>query len=305
MPRAVLDIGSNSIKLLVYERDPAGRPQVLFSRARISRLSENLQRTGRLEHAAMERTLAAIQELLRAAGVAPTEVTAVVTAPGRKAANAADFLERLAQRTGLEASVLSGQREAELSLLATRRAFPDLDPLLMADIGGASTELVALIRDETRALTSIDVGVVRLTERFLPADPPQAEAVEQALGFAHERFGEVARGFAALWEGRVPQAVLVSGTATALARLHLQTPRPDDQVHGQELTQAHLAVLRARLMASTLAERKTWPSLDPARADVILAGVLLVEALFQSFGLERAWVSGQGVRWGLAWEALG
>ncbi|MCA9565873.1 MAG: hypothetical protein KC561_20390, partial [Myxococcales bacterium] len=159
--RVGLDIGSNAVKLLVVD---ASSGRVLFDKAVISRLSEGLQRNGFLSPVPIQRTVDTIAEMIEEAGISsPESVNAIVTAPGR-APNGSEFVTILRQQTGVSATIVSGDREAALSLQATAEAFPDLDSFLMVDIGGASTEFVWCEGRDSKWAVSVDVGAVRLTE---------------------------------------------------------------------------------------------------------------------------------------------
>jgi exopolyphosphatase/guanosine-5'-triphosphate,3'-diphosphate pyrophosphatase len=299
---AALDIGSNSIKLLVADVDGGGAPAVRYDRAVVTRLSEGLQRSGRLSDEPMARTIAVIRQLLAEAGWRQGDpIGAISTAPCRRASNGAEFIRRLAEATGIEAEIVSGEREADLSLLATRRAFPDLDPMLMADLGGASTELVLCAGEDHTAPVSVDIGAVRVTEACF-GDGETAEGVRAARAMIREAFDA---GFAAVGrEARGAELVLVSGTATSLASVALDLERYEpERVHGLRLERAQVDALIERLGAMSVDERRHLRSLDPARADVIFAGALLVEALCDAAG-GGATISDRGTRWGVLWDAV-
>ncbi len=289
------------MKLLVVEGD-----NTLYDRAIVCRLSEGLQQTGRLSDEPMKRTIETIRGMLAEAGVSDaSSVNAIVTAPGR-APNGGDFVARLEAALGVRARVVTGDEEAAISVRATRNAFPGLEALLMVDLGGASTEFVLVEGDEASDPISVDVGAVRLTDAFL-AVGEGAEAMQRAREAARafyrpavERCRPAADVPKAGEPPAVPGVVLVSGTATTLACLHLELDsyRPD-QVHETVLTVDDVAAIVAKLHALTIPERRALPGLDPKRADVILGGALLVEAILDVFGVAQAVVSDRGARWGL------
>jgi exopolyphosphatase/guanosine-5'-triphosphate,3'-diphosphate pyrophosphatase len=303
MPVASLDIGSNSVKLLVVAIDEQGSLRPRFDATIVTRLAEGVQASGVLSEAAMSRTIAAIRDLLREAGVRRgVPLRAIVTAPGRAARNAGEFLARLAAETGVKADIVGGHAEAELCRLATRHAFPELDRFIMVDLGGASTELVLSRGDETPALVSLDVGVVRLTEGWLSQhDPATEDDLARARAVTHEAVEAVVDSFR---DAEAP-LILVSGTATSLASLHFDLDHFDaERVHRQRITADDLDRLCDRLAGMTVAERRQLPAIDPARADVILAGAVIVQALFEELERSHAFISDRGPRWGLAWAAL-
>ena len=300
-----LDIGSNSIKLLVVEVEDNGVAVARFDDMQITRLSEDLQKTGELSQSAMTRTIDGIRDLLLAAGVShETPLSAIVTAPGRRAANGQEFVGQLERKLGVRATVVSGEREARLSLLATQRAFPSLDPLLLSDPGGASTEFGLVSDDEIQLSTSVDLGAVGLTEDSVHNDPPTVEEMAQIASACRRRFRELANQISSTSRG-LETAVLVGGTATTLANLHLKQPTyVAERVHGHILSLDDVVSLRSSLAQMTLAERRAVPGLNPDRADIIVAGGLLIEAIFSAFEIGRIVVSDRGARWGLVWELV-
>jgi exopolyphosphatase/guanosine-5'-triphosphate,3'-diphosphate pyrophosphatase len=309
MRYAALDIGSNSVKLVVAEPDTSGALRAVFDEVVVSRLAAGLARTGRLRKRAMKRTVHTVASLLERAGLeGPTDpslaapLSAIVTAPGRRARNGGDFIELLEVTLGIEATVVAAEREAELAVLATRRAFPTLDPLLMIDLGGASTELVRLGPGESKEVLSLDIGAVRLSEAWLGDDPPTPSQVARAEEVCRAHLEPVADRFKPA--GRpCREAVLVSGTATTLASLteRREVYRSGD-LHGAVVEAAQAAALCETLCQSTTEERRRLRGMDPRRADVIHGGALLVQVLFEALGVERFHISDRGPRWGLAEE---
>lgn len=300
-----LDIGSNSIKLLVVETSNDRVVRSRFDQMQITRLSEDLQHTGTLSQKAMKRTIDGIRELLLAAGMGgEIAMSAIVTAPGRRATNGDEFVQELERQLAIKASVVSGEREAQLSLLATQRAFPALDPLLLADPGGASTEFVLVSDGQLQLSTSVDLGAVGLTDDFIHSDPPSIEELAEISSVTRQRFGEVAKQVSPS-SSRLETAVLVGGTATTLANLHIKEPiYTAERVHGHTLTLADVVSLREVLAQMTLMERRTVEGMNPKRADIIVAGALLIEAIYSVFEIERIVVSDHGARWGLVWELV-
>jgi exopolyphosphatase/guanosine-5'-triphosphate,3'-diphosphate pyrophosphatase len=297
---AALDIGSNTVKLLVVDPDKGGGHRASFDHAVVSRLSEGLQASGRLSDEAMVRTIDVIEGLFREAGRSMTlPLVAVVTAPGRRASNGRAFVDLLRERTGIKAEIASADQEAGLSLLATQRAFPEENELLMIDLGGASTEWVHSRGGDLVSSVSIDLGSVRLTEGYLPGDPPEAAVIDAARTVALEAFDGEARTIRQNATSDLA-TIFVSGTATTLASLHLDLPAYDaERVHGLRLTADDISTICRRLATTRLAEKRLMKAMDPARADVILGGAILVEVILEALGLESMRVSDRGARWGL------
>lgn len=302
---AALDVGSNSVKLLVA----SGRPDVLsveYDRAIITRLSEGMQATGRLHEGPIDRTVATIGEMMVEANVKPELINGIVTAPGR-AANGDDFVRALTARTGVNARVVTGNEEAGYTLLATQRAFPEAHRGLMVDLGGASTEFVLWQGQDVRPAISLDIGAVRLTDAAIGSDPPAPADLEAARSMVASIFGDLwsRLTFARPERGSVV-GILVSGTATTLAAIHLGMAEYDpERVHRSSLSRADIIGLRGQLGALTVAQKKAVPGLPPKRADVIFAGAVIVESMMDVLGLESLQISDHGARWGVLWESVG
>lgn len=307
---AVIDVGSNSLLLLVAEEAPGGRGRVLAERAVVTRLGEKLRQTGELAAEAMERSL---EELGRFAALARSlhvdEPIAVGTACLRRARNAATFLAQAEQRHGLRIQVISGDEEARLSYLAGRSvlassaaAGPAAGGLLaVVDVGGGSTELAIGAGPRIVERHSLELGVLRLSEERLTADPVPPAVLQQTL--------EELRAFLAEQLGGLPAAaaaVGVGGTFTTMAAVELGLMRYDPgRVHGARLDRAALARQLELYRAATLAERRALPGMQPGRAEVVLAGAAIAVALLERLGLPFLTVSDHGLRHALLAERCG
>jgi exopolyphosphatase/guanosine-5'-triphosphate,3'-diphosphate pyrophosphatase len=304
---AAIDIGTNSVLLLVAER--RGDALVaLDERATITRLGKGVDRTRELAPEAVERTLACLREYgdaARALGVDRVDV--VGTSAMRDARGGAEFVARAAELVGVAPRVVSGEEEAALSF---EGALAGLDlgasPVTVVDIGGGSTEI---IRGDAgggvRSAVSLDVGAVRLTERHVTTDPPHPAALQAIRDDARAALARAPGAH----EGAL---VAVAGTATTVAAIARSiAPYDGARVHGARLDAAELARTRELLAALPLAERRQVRGLEPARADVIVAGaVVLEEVLGWAFpgpasAGARFFVSDRGVRWGLAARLAG
>lgn len=302
---AAVDIGTNSLLLTVARPGPGGRLVVLEDRSVITRLGEGLGERGALGEAAMARTLVVLEEFGRAILALGATARAVGTSALRRADNAEGFLARAREAlgTGVSVEVLSGEAEAALGARGALNELPGVTPAqapVVIDPGGGSTEVIATTPEGGVARArSLEVGAVRLTEAFVRSDPP-APAELDALAAR-------ARAVVARLEpaGGRP-VVAVGGTATTLAALHLGLDRYDGaRVHGARLSRGAAAALRARLAALPLAKRETIPCLPRGRADVAVAGALLLEALLDRLGAAELVVSDRGLRYGLIAEILG
>ncbi|AUX40816.1 phosphatase [Sorangium cellulosum] len=305
MSVAAIDIGTNSVLLLIAERR-GGELVALIDRATITRLGQGVDAARALAPEAVERTLACLArygEELRSLGV--ERVDAVGTSAMRDAAGGEAFIARARELIGVAPRVISGPEEAELTFAGalTGLDLPAGAPRIVFDVGGGSTEIiVGTAAGEVEQAVSLDVGAVRLTERHVRADPP-AEADLAAVRAASRAALATVRAEPLR---AAPILVGVAGTVTTLAALARDVvPYDGARVHGARLSGAEIAALTARLASAPLAARRQLPALDPARADVIVAGSALVEEIL-------AWasklagapvdlvVSDRGVRWGLA-----
>jgi exopolyphosphatase/guanosine-5'-triphosphate,3'-diphosphate pyrophosphatase len=303
---ASIDIGTNSVLLLIAETTPSGLV-ALVERATITRLGEGVDRTRELARAARERTLACLAdyaaELERHS---PEHIVAVGTSAMRDARGGPEFAREAERIMGILPLVIDGKREAELTFrgalsglrLETRRA-------AVLDVGGGSTEIVVGSTSgagppSIESATSLDIGSVRLFERHVRSDPPLPSELDAAR-----------RDVELSLQPELPvpdEATLVgvAGTVTTLAAIAADVdPYDPARIHGARLAQTVVCDLAARLARLTLADRKKLRGLDPRRADVIVTGALLVDAVLTWSNKPDLLVSDRGVRWGLAEELAG
>ncbi|MBA3528794.1 MAG: Ppx/GppA family phosphatase [Propionibacteriaceae bacterium] len=273
---AAIDCGTNSIRLLIAEQDPTGRLVDLDRRLEIVRLGQGVDATGHFHPDALARTLAAVDsygQLIEAAGVSAERIHFVATSAARDARNHAEFFGGVEQRLGVVPDVISGELEGQLSFTgALSRVRPTAGPVLVMDIGGGSTELImGSAEGEIEQAVSLDIGSVRITERFLPTSPPRPDDLERASRFIDGRLTQSAVDISSVgtWIG-------VAGTATTVAAVCLGLPSYDRVlVHGSVIPKAQIAQLLAKLSSLTVDEIRAIPSMHPQRADVITAGTLI------------------------------
>jgi exopolyphosphatase/guanosine-5'-triphosphate,3'-diphosphate pyrophosphatase len=298
---ASIDVGSNTLRLLISEPAVFGSFRPIQTERRITRLGENFLPEKTLQLPAIERSISALQEfveLMQRRGV--SQYLAGATAVVREASNGRSFLEQVRARTGLRVSVLSGSEEARLSLLGVASVIPDSKTgMAIFDIGGGSTELVWKSAEKGDALesSSMPVGVVHLTETFLPQDPPGSEACAKLRRYVSSILSGVVSfpgtGNTTLWVG-------TAGTVTTLASMWLELPEYDPgKINGTVLERRWLADLCAELAQMKIAHRSKLPGLEPGREDIILAGGLVTLELMDTFGFCRFTVSDAGVLEGL------
>ena len=297
MNLATVDVGTNTTLLLVARTEPS--VEAIEDLAEITRLGRGIGRNGALDGAAIARTLAVLRRFATVARHHGARIAAVGTEALRRAPNADAFLGPAAEILGSPVEVIDGQREAALTFRAVVTSFPDAraGELAVIDIGGGSTEIVLATDGEVGFRTSLPLGSVRLTEAFVRHDPPSAaettaiaEAVDAALR-------------AVPFPRKPPALVGVAGTVTSLAAMALELASYDPgRVHGSRLSRADLGRQIGRLAAATQAQREQMIGLDPRRADVILAGALILERIAAAAGVNEVRVSDRGIRWGLIYE---
>jgi len=295
---AVVDIGTNSTRLLVAEVD--GGVKELARDSIVTRLGQGVDSTGRLGDEPQARVFAALEKYREVIEARDADVrTAVMTSAVRDAANGAEFAAIVRDRYGLEAATLSGDEEARLTYLGAVAARENTEaPLVVIDIGGGSTELVVGAGGAVDFHTSTQVGVVRHSERHLQSDPPTPD---ELAALAADARGVIDAAVPEDVRRRATAGVGVGGTATQLASIDLELAEHDrDRVEGHALPLATLARLRDRLAALPLEERKGVKGLDPARAPTIVAGVTILIEAVSAFGLDGVEVSERDILWGVA-----
>ncbi|MBM4795508.1 Ppx/GppA family phosphatase [Streptomyces sioyaensis] len=307
---AAIDCGTNSIRLLVADADPAtGELKDLDRRMQIVRLGQGVDRTGRLAPEALERTFAACREYAAVIkGLGAEQVRFVATSASRDAENREDFVNGVVGILGVEPEVITGDQEAEFSYTgATKELSGRTDlaqPFLVVDIGGGSTEFV-LGDGAVRAARSVDVGCVRMTERHLVhegaiSDPPtdgQIAAIKADVSSALDRAEETVplREAATL--------VGLAGSVTTVAAIALGLKQYDSEaIHHSRLSLAQVREITGRLLSSTHAERAAIPVMHPGRVDVIAAGALVLLSIMERTGAGEVVVSEHDILDGIAWS---
>lgn len=298
---AVIDIGTNSTRLLIADVDPATRAvSEVERRTTVTRLGQGVDHTGVLAGEAMarvERALAAYREVMDAREV--DAVTGVLTSAVRDARNGGEFTTRVNDTYNINARAISGDEEARLTYLgATDGRAGGGEPRVVIDVGGGSTELVVGHGAQLDFHVSTQAGVVRQTERFIRSDPPRAEELQQLQAEAEEIFtAAVPRAT----RESVAAGIAVAGTATSCAAI-LQELDPYDpaKVHGFRLLRAQGEMLLSRLAAMTLEQRRHVTGLHPDRAPAIVAGVILLIEAMRCFDLDEVEVSEHDILRGAA-----
>jgi exopolyphosphatase / guanosine-5'-triphosphate,3'-diphosphate pyrophosphatase len=310
---AALDLGTNNCRLLVARALGDGF-QVVDSFSRIVRLGEGVAGSGWLSERAIARTIAALRVCARIIERHDVDrMRCVATEACRRARNGVEFLARVKRVTGLAFEVLPHEEEARLALLGCLPLIdPDAEHVLLVDIGGGSTELLWLDRSQSggaavlRCTASVPVGVVALAEAF-PAEP-DAAAFEAMVRRVQSLLVpiEVSHGIRLRLEGTRSQMLGTSGTVTTLAALSLGLARYDRrQIDGQLLEPDAIAAVSARLRGMTNAQRAAHPCIGPGRADLVVAGCAILEAVLRSWPTDQLRVADRGLREGILQGLIG
>ncbi|WP_151774492.1 Ppx/GppA phosphatase family protein [Streptomyces abyssomicinicus] len=307
---AAIDCGTNSIRLLVADADPAtGTLTDLDRRMTVVRLGQGVDRTGRLAPEALERTFAACREYAAVIEKHGAErIRFVATSASRDAENRDEFVAGVLAILGVEPEVITGDQEAEFSFTGATRELAgrtDLEkPFLVVDIGGGSTEFV-VGDDRVRAARSVDVGCVRMTERHLVdegvvVDPPTEERIA-AIRADVEAALDLAERTVPLREART--LVGLAGSVTSVSAIAQDLPEYDSRaIHHSRVSYERVREITGRLLGSTHAERAEIPSLHPGRVDVIGAGALVLRSIMERTGAREVVVSEHDILDGIAWS---
>ncbi len=302
---AVVDIGTNSTRLLIADVVPGAALTELHRESIVTRLGDGVDATGRLRDDAIERVFATLRHYGRLIGEhRATATAAVLTSAVRDAANGAQFTAAVRDDYGLDARTIGGDEEAALTFAgATSERADRGERLVVVDIGGGSTEFVAGRDGVVGFHVSTQAGVVRQTERHIDTDPPRRVDVE---ALRREVAQIVAANVPAAVRRDVAKAIAVAGTSTSCAAIELELdPYDSGRVHGHTLTRATTATILDRLIALTNDERRAVTGLHPDRAPTIVAGVAMLLEVFDAFGLGELEVSEHDILRGAALTLAG
>lgn len=301
---ACIDCGTNSVKVIVADLANGSASPVL-GLSETTRIGEGMQANNMvLQDEPMRRTLDAITRFAAAAKEqGALETVLIGTAALRDAHISADFVRRVHEACGLALEIISGEEEARLSFLAVRRDphWRDYPQLLVIDIGGGSTELIQgeAGADRVQARTSVNLGAVKLTESFLKSDPVTPEQLAAARHAAATAFGAVP-----LKSGleRAYHVVGVGGTLTNLGSMRLGAEVEPELVHGMPLRVPDVEAICTLLAERSVEERRQLPGLDPRRADIILAGAILLLQSLRHIASDQVDICTRGLRWGVLYD---
>lgn len=302
-----LDIGTVTCRLLVADVED-GRIIDVDKEYAITDLGVGVDATGRLSEAAIERVLACVDRYLEVLARYDTpehpvrRLIAMATSASRDAANGPEFAARLAER-GVTLAVIPGSREAQLTFLGASSDFPG-ENLLVVDIGGGSTEVVAgRFGEDPIASHSFNIGCRRVTERFFRDDPPTAGQMDAARQWIRETMTPYFEGLATAGFA-IDRVVAVAGTATSVVSIREAMEVYDSsRVHKAVVAAGELAAIEERLAAEPLEERRTTVGLDPKRAGVIVAGLVILEEVLALAGADAYTASESDILHGMIFEA--
>ncbi|OEJ26541.1 exopolyphosphatase [Streptomyces agglomeratus] len=307
---AAIDCGTNSIRLLVADADPAtGELAEMDRRMQIVRLGQDVDRTGRLAPEALERTFAACREYAGAIKAHGAErIRFVATSASRDAANRDEFVRGVLDILGVEPEVITGDQEAEFSFTGATKELTGRDdlagPYLVVDIGGGSTEFV-VGDDHVRAARSVDIGCVRMTERHLvrdgvvsdPPDPGRIAAIRDDIRAALD----LAEETVPLREAHT--LVGLAGSVTTVGAIALGLQAYDSAaIHHSRVPYERVREITGDLLAATHDERAAIPVMHPGRVDVIGAGALVLLEIMERTGAREVVVSEHDILDGIAWS---
>jgi exopolyphosphatase/guanosine-5'-triphosphate,3'-diphosphate pyrophosphatase len=298
---AIVDAGTNTTRLFVADVHDGAITAQLERISKVTRLGAGVDATGLLSPDALEREHRVLAEYkARMDDLKPDRRVAVMTSAVRDASNGQEFADTAAARYGLEVQVLTGSQEARLTYLGATDELPagDQRAVLVADIGGGSTEMVLGHGHELDFHVSTQAGVVRQADRHIDHDPPTAAELDAV---AADVRAIIAAGVPVAVRSGVELAIGVAGTATVLAAIAQRlVPYDPARVHGYTLTAAQRDAIFEQLRVLPLAERSQVPGLGPDRAPVVLPGIVILQAVMDLFGLDSITVSEHDILRGAA-----
>ena len=301
MKIAVFDIGTNSIHMLVAEIQPDLSFKILDREKDTTRLGDGSFEKRRLRRSSMRRAWNVIEQFHKEAKKLRVRRTiGVATSAVRDAKNGKAFIREVYRRTGIRIRIVSGNEEGRLIELAARSNMPDVKhkKTLVVDIGGGSMELIVGDGKKHGYLKSFPLGVARLTDHFLRKDPPSAKQMRRLEKHIEKTLTDAAKS---IRRWKVFRVIGTAGTLINLGSMVYENEyaKPLKLLHHFVLQRKQLEEVHSRIIRLSLRERLNFPGLDSKRADIILAGSILVRTLMRLLGMERITISKQGIREGL------
>ena len=291
MRLAAIDIGTNSVRLLVADLDgPTGPLTTLDRRTRITRLGQGVNEARVLDGEAIARTLTVLEEYadaIRAHGVARVRMTA--TSASRDASNRDDFFDPAERLVGVRPELISGDEEAALEYAGATHDLAEPEPYLLVDVGGGSTEFIAGGRSP-EGLMSVDIGCVRLTEQYLHSDPPTPEELSVAVSVVRDHLADVDRGIPGAAHAKT--LIGTAGTVWTMGAIELGVDASEsERIHHSRVSRAAAEDIFRTLATETVEQRRHNPGLEPGRVDVIVGGVIVIVSAMRHWGFDEMLIS--------------
>ncbi len=298
----VIDVGSNTARFVVFEASHAGTVRAVYEAKEVPRLGLGTDPEGRLSDEAVQRGVAGLRRFARLVRTLEVPRTlAVATSAVRDAPNGAEFVRAVERSTGLLLRTISGVEEARYAYLGVASAW-ELHNDIVCDLGGGSLQLVEVHRGALRNSVSLPLGVLRLSQRFLEHDPPKKREWEELRDHVRETLDSTFEAFRSESHG----VYAVGGTVRSLARAAIDFREwPIGRVHGYPLFDHDVEALGELLGEMAADKRRAVPGIGSDRADVVLAGIVVLQELLRVTHAEQINVSGTGIREGIALEAVG
>jgi exopolyphosphatase/guanosine-5'-triphosphate,3'-diphosphate pyrophosphatase len=294
-----VDIGTNSVRLLVADVDEKERLRTAHRMGEIARLGEGLDRTGAIDEASAARTLECLERFVHEAEYSgASRIRVAGTNALRVASNGREIAARFAERIGYPVEILTGEEEARLVFLAVLSGVsPPRGRSVVVDIGGGSTEIICGEGEGGIQIISLELGCVRLTERLVRQDPPGEGELAALRDHVLEVFGEKLGDFDL---GAVERAIGVGGTVTAFGALDLNLAKYDpSRIENHRLSREAISVISKQLCTIPLSQRRDLAGVSRGRADIIPAGAVILSEFVNRFGVDGVYVSTRGLRYGL------
>lgn len=292
---AALDLGSNTFLLLIADMVGDQIKKVLLDETRVTRLGQDIHQNRAFHPDALIRADTALQEFAAKIQQYQCEkVVAVATSAARDARNAQAFLD-IGRRHGIPITIISGQKEAEITFDGALADMPALTEAYVIDVGGGSTEVIGKVDQQLKGC-SMDIGSVRLTEMFLTQHPCVPSELQAMKSYIEQKITEKKEQL----PFGLKQIVAVAGTPTTLAGIELQTEFDEFKIHKQKLSVKTIWQWRDRLAGMSIADRQKITGMQPKRADVLVAGATILAATAEALGGDHVIVSTKGVRYGVA-----
>lgn len=300
---AAIDIGTNSIRCIIVEANQVGKFKILDDEKATVRLGEGLANKGEISQSSRQRAMEALLRMKKIIdGYRVKAIEAVATSAVRKSVNGEAFIRDIAETVGIQVNTITGEEEAELAALSVLNNF-DMEGIryAMIDLGGGSVEIVTALGPHIEEIYSLELGAVLLTEKFIGQDPLSAKDYRRLRKHVHTSIKQ------AFDEDETNLSCLVGsgGTVTSIAAMVMAMRKEGyGSVHGYEVFRWEVVHLLAMLSRKDLPGRRAVPGLNPDRADIIVAGVVVVDELMEFFGVNLLRINERGIREGLILKSL-